>query len=190
MSSKKSPSDDVDEEFDNEDGINGGNDDHSSNQQEDMMDMLSSIMQHQEQHQAAAGSSSTANNAAAAASGQLSDSAAILQMLQQMNVREVDVSDKKKPHTFWDTQVSFATNKDGVPPLTNLGTRKRVLRSGRISTLCWGLLTFLHNALIIFICTISIDAKLIIHSFSLFSLRPLSPQHYVSFIISAHAQQH
>jgi len=76
------------------------------------MDMLSSIMQHQEQHQQAAASSSSSNSnktaaAAAASSGQLSDSAAILQMLQQMNVREMEQgSDKKKPHTFWDTQVS------------------------------------------------------------------------------------
>ena len=109
MSSKKSPSDDVDVEFDNEDVIDRGNDDNNNtNQQDDvMMDMLSSIMQHQEQHQQAASSSSSNNNAAVAASVQLSDSAAILQMLQQMNVREMEQgSDKKKPHTFWDTQVS------------------------------------------------------------------------------------
>lgn len=104
MSSKKSPlCDDVDDEFDNEDGIDGGN------SKDVMMDMLSSIMQHQQ----SASSSSSANNSAAAgaaASGQLSDSAAILQMLQQMNVREMEGSEKKKPHTFWDTQVSVATN--------------------------------------------------------------------------------
>lgn len=108
MSSKKSPlCDDVDDEFDNEDGIDGGN------SKDVMMDMLSSIMQHQQ----SASSSSSANNSAAAgaaasaaASGQLSDSAAILQMLQQMNVQEMEGSEKKKPHTFWDTQVSVATN--------------------------------------------------------------------------------
>jgi len=81
----------------------------------------------------------------------------------------------------------------GLPPSQILAAAIKCRMSGRISSLVLGLLehlTFLYDAVII-IRTVSIDTKLIIHSFSLYFPSVPCDNMYISFIIlSAHAHQH